>query len=192
VTYSAQDEGADPLQRTQQGSGQSPAIWTIICVLLLKAFSKIVTGIRVFDLIANVRKQNYWQLYREVHRSLKIRAQLLSLLKWNNCIRTLRMLPTDLKRGENMLLRKTGPFSHSLMLSTGAPLETKQIAVHQSLIRAPVRSLATRFTLVQELLPIGFHPSETVILRPAFVVESVASPYVAENQISTPTRSYSR
>jgi hypothetical protein len=49
VTYSAQDEGADPLERTGQGSGGSPAIWTIVCVSLLKAFSKFAAGIQIFD-----------------------------------------------------------------------------------------------------------------------------------------------
>jgi hypothetical protein len=49
VTYSAQDEGAEPLEGTGQGSGASPAIWTIVCVSLLRAFAKFAKGITILD-----------------------------------------------------------------------------------------------------------------------------------------------
>jgi hypothetical protein len=48
ISYSANDDGVDPMEGTGQGSGGSPAIWTIVCVSLLKAFSRFATGMRLF------------------------------------------------------------------------------------------------------------------------------------------------
>jgi hypothetical protein len=54
-----------------------------------------------------------------------------------------------------------------------------------------VRSVATRFASAQEILPIGFHPSDNNFVH-RLHVESVLGGYAAENCISSPTRSCSR
>jgi hypothetical protein len=54
-----------------------------------------------------------------------------------------------------------------------------------------VRSDATRFASAQEVLPIGFHPSDNNFVA-CLHVESVLSGYEAENRFSSPTHSCSR
>jgi hypothetical protein len=88
--------------------------------------------------------------------------------------------------------RCNGLFRDALIISTGAPLATQLIAVLLSpLVRARVRSVATRFASAQEVLPIGLHPSDNNFAA-RLHVEAVLGGYEAENRISSPTRSCSR